>query len=110
MRGLSFGTPLGLRSAPFGLRPRAHARRCEVTREAQCGRQGGLTPHQPHGVSVYYPFALVELVDIGKTDEHAETGEVLLCFLDEDRCQVTLRLSPKALEQLRARLAGTAPP
>jgi len=34
---------------------------------------------------------------------------VLLCFLDEDRCQVTLRLSPMALEQLRARLAGTAP-
>jgi hypothetical protein len=30
---------------------------------------------------------------------------VLLYFLDEDSCQVTLRLSPKALEQLRARLA-----
>jgi hypothetical protein len=60
-------------------------------------------------VSVYYPFALVELLDLAKTDEHAETGEVLLYFLDADGCQVTVRLSEWALEQLRAKLEVRAP-
>ena len=55
-------------------------------------------------VSVYYPFALAELLDIEKTDEHGETGEVLLYFLDSDNCQVTLRLTKAALEALRERL------
>ena len=62
------------------------------------------TAKPTHAVSIYYPFALVELVDIGKTDEHEETGEVLLYFLDSDGCQVTLRLTAQTLEQLRERL------
>jgi hypothetical protein len=57
---------------------------------------------------VYYPFALLELLDMGETDEHAQTGEVLLYFLDSDGCQVTLRLSEYALAQLRARLSAPA--
>lgn len=62
------------------------------------------TAKPTHAVSIYYPFALVELVDIGKTEEHEETGEVLLYFLDSDGCQVTVRLTEGALEQLRQRL------
>ena len=45
-------------------------------------------------------------MDIAETDEHAETGEVLLYFLDSDGCQVTIRLSEYALVQLRARLSA----
>ena len=63
------------------------------------------TTTRADGVSVYYPFPLLELVDIGKTDEHAQTGEMLLYFLDSDGCQVTLRLSEYALAQLRAKLS-----
>lgn len=63
-----------------------------------------LTPKGAQGVSVYYPFALVELVDIARTDEHDQTGEVLLYFLDSDGCQVTLRVSESTLMQLRERL------
>ena len=62
------------------------------------------TAKPKHAVSIYYPFALVELADIGETDEHEETGEVLLYFLDSDGCQVTLRLTEQALEQLCQRL------
>ena len=65
-----------------------------------------LTPKGAQGVSVYYPFALVEFVDVAKTDEHDQTGEVLLYFLDSDGCQVTLRLSEYALLQLRERLSA----
>jgi len=69
------------------------------------GGKEGATPTRAAGVSVYYPFPLLELVDIGKTDEHAETGEVLLYFLDSDGCQVTLRVSEYALAQLRTKLS-----
>ena len=51
-------------------------------------------------LSIYYPFALVELLEISNTDEHEETGEVLLYFLDSDGCQVTVRLTKHAVEQL----------
>jgi hypothetical protein len=44
-------------------------------------------------------------VDIGKTEEHEETGEVLLYFLDSDGCQVTVRLTAQTLEQLREQLS-----
>jgi hypothetical protein len=71
----------------------------------QCPREEEATPEGSNAISVYYPFALVELLDIGKTDEHEETGEVLLYFRDADGCQVTVRLSEVALEQLRARLS-----
>jgi hypothetical protein len=66
---------------------------------------GGPTPQRADGVSVYYPFALVELLDVTKTDEHEETGELLLHFLDSDGARVTVRLTPVALDQLRARLS-----
>jgi hypothetical protein len=62
------------------------------------------TPQRADGVSVYYPFALVELLDVTKADDHENTGELLLRFLDSDGCQVTLRLTPVAIDQLRARL------
>ena len=63
-----------------------------------------LTPKGAQGVSVYYPFALVEFVEAAKTDEHEQTGEVLLHFVDSDGCQVTLRISELALLRLRERL------
>lgn len=53
-----------------------------------------------HALSIYYPFALVDLLCVQNTDEHAHTGEVLLCFLDASACQVTVRLTQHALEQL----------
>ncbi len=56
------------------------------------------------GASVYYPFALVELLDITKTDEHEETGK--LSHFDADGTRVTVRLTPVALDQLRARLGS----
>src|SRR5688500_15723004 len=64
------------------------------------------TPQGSEGLSVYYPFALVELLDITKTDEHEERGELLLHFLDADGTRVTVRLTPVALDQLRARLGS----
>jgi hypothetical protein len=54
-------------------------------------------------VSVYYPFALVSLQDYRKVDD-AEGGEVLLAFMDEDGCRVTLRLSRALAEQLAEKL------
>ena len=48
-------------------------------------------------------------MDIGKTDEYAETGEVLLYFLDSDGCRVTLRVSEYALAQLRTKLSEPPP-
>jgi hypothetical protein len=61
-------------------------------------------PKRMEAVSVHYPFALVELLEIEKTDEHEETGEVMLYFLDSDGCQVTVRLTQLAIEQLYAAL------
>jgi hypothetical protein len=66
------------------------------------------TSARVEAVSVYYPFPLLQLVDIGETDEHAQTGEVLLYFLDSHGCQVTIRVGEYALEQLRARLSAPA--
>ena len=62
------------------------------------------TAKRTPAVSVYYPFALIELLDVAETDEHEETGEMLLSFFDAGGCQVTLRLTPDALEALRERL------
>ncbi|HEX7053650.1 MAG TPA: hypothetical protein VF211_06900 [Burkholderiales bacterium] len=53
---------------------------------------------------MYYPFCLVELVACRESDDHDATGECLLVFLDADGCQVTLRLSPHALAELRKRI------
>ena len=57
------------------------------------------------GVTVYYPFALVELLDYREADDD-RGGEVLLSFLDEDGCQVTLRIRRELAEALRERLAS----
>lgn len=59
------------------------------------------------GVTIYYPFALVDLVAYREVDED-EDGEVLLSFIDEDGCQVTVRLRRKLVAQIQARLG--APP
>lgn len=56
-------------------------------------------------VSVYYPFALVDLLEYREADEHKETGELLLSFLDQDGCKVTLRVRRDVIEALAARLA-----
>jgi hypothetical protein len=63
-----------------------------------------------HALSVYYPFCLIEVIGLREGDDHAETGEVLLSFLDADGCQVTLRLSPHALAALRKRITAEPDP
>lgn len=55
------------------------------------------------GVTVYYPFALVDLIDYRKADDDGD-GDVLLSFYDEDGCQVTVRLRRGLVESLKARL------
>jgi hypothetical protein len=57
-----------------------------------------------HAVSVYYPFALVELLSYVEGDDYKGTGDVLLAFLDEDGCRVTIRLTGATREQLVTRL------
>ncbi|OAI50677.1 hypothetical protein AYO46_09605 [Betaproteobacteria bacterium SCGC AG-212-J23] len=59
------------------------------------------------GVTVYYPFALVELLEWRQADEDKD-GEILLTFRDEDGAQVTIRMRRELAEMLRARF--TAPP
>lgn len=56
------------------------------------------------GVTVYYPFALVELLDYRRLDDN-EGDEVLLAFEDEDGCRVTVRVRAVVIEALKARLA-----
>ena len=65
--------------------------------------QGGCTP-TPSGLSVYYPFVLVELLGFSKADGHEETGELLLSFLDESGCRVTIKLSEPLAGELARRL------
>ena len=55
------------------------------------------------GVTVYYPFALVELLGYRRVDDN-EDGELLLSFEDEDGCQVTIRLRAAVAEALKSRL------
>jgi hypothetical protein len=50
------------------------------------------------------------VIALRECDDHAETGEVLLSFLDADECEVTLRLSAAAFEALRKRLAAEPDP
>jgi hypothetical protein len=50
------------------------------------------------------------VIGLREGDDHAETGEVLLSFLDADGCQVTLRLSPHALDALRKRIPDPPDP
>ena len=57
-------------------------------------------------MSVYYPFALVELVDYLEADGYEETGDVLLSLRDEDGVVVTVRLRPGLAKALAERLRG----
>lgn len=59
---------------------------------------------------VYYPFGLVELLEFKHSDDHEDTGEALLVFLDADGCRVTLRLSPHAVAALRTRITEAPDP
>ena len=43
-------------------------------------------------------------------DDHEDTGEALLVFQDADGCQVTLRLSPHAVDALRKRIPEAPDP
>jgi hypothetical protein len=59
---------------------------------------------RPHAISVYYPFALTELVRFVEGDDYEESGDVLLVFTDEEGCQVTLRLRSALIAELATRL------
>jgi len=61
--------------------------------------------HTPRadGVTVYYPFALVDLLDCHPVDD-SKDGELLLSFLDEDGCRVSIRMRRELAEALKARL------
>ena len=63
-----------------------------------------------NALSVYYPFCLVDLVAYRESEDVEDTGEVVLSFLDDDGCQVTLRLSPHAIEALRKRVPDPPDP
>lgn len=52
------------------------------------------------GLSVHYPFALVECLGCDPLEEPGEAEEFLLRFRDEDGCAVTLRIRQAALERL----------
>jgi hypothetical protein len=56
------------------------------------------------GVTVYYPFALVELLDYRQVDD-GEDGELLLSFRDEDGAEVKIRVRREVAEEIRKRLA-----
>jgi hypothetical protein len=62
------------------------------------------TPN-PSGLAVYYPFTLVEFLSCAQADEYEETGEILLVFLDQSGCRVTLKVDVTLLAALAARLA-----
>jgi hypothetical protein len=61
-------------------------------------------------LSVYYPFSLVDLVVFRESDDFEDTGEALLAFRDADGCEVTVRLSPHAVEALRKRISAAPDP
>ena len=55
-------------------------------------------------MTVYYPFALVELLDYRQVDD-GEDGELLLSFRDEDGAEVKIRVRREVVEEIRKRLA-----
>lgn len=74
-----------------------------VTWSSLCSPQEVATaPANP--VSVYYPFALVEFLEVTESDEREAVGEVLLAFLDQDGCRVSIRVRKEVLQQLLERL------
>ena len=72
-------------------------------------RQGGIKT-STNGVAVYYPFALVALTEFVQSDDHEETGELLLIFEDQDGTQVTLKVRQSAISDLLQRLANPPTP
>ena len=72
-------------------------------------RQGGIKTGT-NGVAVYYPFALVALKEFVQSDDHEETGELLLIFEDRDGAQVTLKVRPSVIADLVKRLAHPPAP
>jgi len=56
-------------------------------------------------VTVYYPFALVELLDYRQVDD-GEDGELLLSFRDEDGAEVKVRLRRELADEIVKRLAA----
>jgi hypothetical protein len=60
------------------------------------------------GIAVYYPFALVALKEFVQSDDHEDTGDLLLIFQDEEGAQVTIKLREPAASQLLARLGRPA--
>lgn len=64
----------------------------------------------PHAITVYYPFALTDLVRYVEGDDYEDTGDVLLIFIDEEGCQVTLRLRPPLAAALATRLQSPPDP
>jgi hypothetical protein len=61
-------------------------------------------------LSVYYPFALVELLHYSKADGYEETGLLLLSFLDESGCQVTIKVTEPLAADLAQRFATPPEP
>ena len=57
-------------------------------------------------ISLYYPFALSDLVAFRKCHDHDDSGEVMLVFEDTAHCHVTIRLHPACLKLLIQRLAA----
>jgi len=55
------------------------------------------------GLTVYYPFALVDLLDYCQADDDKE-GEVLFAFMDEDGCRVSIRMRRELVDELKQRL------
>ena len=61
-------------------------------------KNGAVTRH--NGLSVHYPFAIVECLGCDQLEEPGDAQEFLLRFRDEDGCAVTLRIRQPALERL----------
>lgn len=64
----------------------------------------------PHAITVYYPFALTDLVRFVEGDDYQDTGDVLLILTDEEGCQVTLRLRSALVAELASRLQSPPEP
>lgn len=66
---------------------------------------GQTVPSSATGVSVYYPYDLVQFVDLASDDEDPQI--VLLSFLDTGGCRITLRVRRSAFRALAPSLRLT---
>ena len=67
-------------------------------------------PMATPAISVYYPFALSALVRYVQGDDYEDTGDVMLVFMDEEGCQVTVRLRSSLAGELASRLQSPPDP